>query len=162
MLRSMALERIRKELRILKTDPPHNCSAGPIDSSNLYRWTGTILGPEKSPYYGGIFCVSIDFPTDYPFKPPSVKFLTKIYHPNISRQGEICIDILTKKWSPALNITSGILVISVIVLVLLSICSLLDDPNPKSPLEVDVAKMFLTNHQKYLQTAREWTLKYAQ
>ena len=61
---------------------------------NLNHWQATIMGPPDSPYQGGVFFLTIHFPTDYPFKPPKVAFTTKIYHPNINTNGSICLDIL--------------------------------------------------------------------
>jgi ubiquitin-conjugating enzyme E2 D len=60
-----------------------------------------------SPYQGGVFFLTIHFPTDYPFKPPKVAFTTRIYHPNINSNGSICLDILRSQWSPALTISKG-------------------------------------------------------
>ena len=119
----MALKRIQKELIELNDEPPSNCSAGPVDD-DLFKWNATILGPEDSPYQGGIFSLNINFPADYPFKPPKINFETKIYHCNINSNGAICLDILKDNWSPALTIPK----------VLLSISSLLTDPNPDDPL----------------------------
>ena len=116
-------QRITKELENLKADPPANCSAGPIED-DIFHWQGTLMGPTDSPYEGGVFMMDIKFPADYPFKPPKVTFETKIYHPNINSSGGICLDILKDQWSPALTISK----------VLLSICSLLTDPNPDDPL----------------------------
>jgi ubiquitin-conjugating enzyme E2 D/E len=107
----------------LKKDPPANCSAGP-QGDDLFHWQATIMGPPDSPYSGGVFFVNIHFPPDYPFKPPKVSFHTKVYHPNVNSQGSICLDILKDQWSPALTISK----------VLLSISSLLTDPNPDDPL----------------------------
>ena len=87
------------------------------------------MGPADSPFAGGVFKLSINFPTDYPFKPPKVNFETKIYHPNVNSAGVICLDILKDQWSPALTISK----------VLLSILSLLTDANPKDPLWPEVA-----------------------
>ena len=100
-------------------NPLETISAGP-KGDDLFTWTATILGPEDSPYQGGIFFLDITFPHDYPFKPPRVVFLTKVYHPNVASTGAICLDILKDAWSPALTISR----------VLLSISSLLTDPNP--------------------------------
>ncbi|GAC97301.1 hypothetical protein PHSY_004886 [Pseudozyma hubeiensis SY62] len=146
----MAMKRINKELADLGRDPPSSCSAGPT-GDNMFQWQATIMGPGDSPYAGGVFFLSITFPTDYPFKPPKVSFSTKIYHPNINSNGSICLDILRDQWSPALTISK----------VLLSICSMLTDPNPDDPLVPEIANLYKTDRQRYESTAREWTRKYA-
>jgi len=146
----MALKRIKKELEDLKRDPPAQCSAGPV-GDDLFHWQATIMGPPDSPYQGGVFFLTIHFPTDYPFKPPKVAFTTRIYHPNINSNGSICLDILRSQWSPALTISK----------VLLSICSLLCDPNPDDPLVPEIARIYKTDREKYNELAREWTRKYA-
>ncbi|VVT57371.1 uncharacterized protein SAPINGB_P005662 [Magnusiomyces paraingens] len=146
----MALKRINKELNDLGNDPPSSCSAGP-NGDNMFQWQATIMGPNDSPYAGGVFFLTINFPTDYPFKPPKVAFTTKIYHPNINANGSICLDILKDQWSPALTISK----------VLLSICSLLTDPNPDDPLVPDIAHLYKNDRARYEATAAEWTKKYA-
>ena len=117
-----------QELIDLGRDPPASCSAGPT-GDNMFQWQATIMGPvslstlmysdrvtqpsslqSDSPYAGGVFFLSITFPTDYPFKPPKVSFTTKIYHPNINANGSICLDILRDQWSPALTISKGTLI----------------------------------------------------
>ncbi|XP_044062033.1 ubiquitin-conjugating enzyme E2-17 kDa-like isoform X1 [Siniperca chuatsi] len=102
----MALKRISKELTDLSRDPPAQCSAGPV-GEDMFHWQATIMGPPDSPYQGGVFFLTIHFPTDYPFKPPKVAFTTRIYHPNINSNGSICLDILRSQWSPALTISKG-------------------------------------------------------
>ncbi|KAF5577828.1 ubiquitin-conjugating enzyme E2 [Fusarium pseudocircinatum] len=180
----MALKRINKELTDLGRDPPSSCSAGPV-GEDLFHWQATIMGPmahgrgealsrtpvqphlhstnipknkvadqtsqSDSPYSGGVFFLAIHFPTDYPFKPPKVNFTTRIYHPNINSNGSICLDILRDQWSPALTISK----------VLLSICSMLTDPNPDDPLVPEIAHVYKTDRPRYEATAREWTRKYA-
>jgi len=146
----MALKRINKELQDLGRDPPAQCSAGPV-GDDLFHWQATIMGPPDSPYQGGVFFLTIHFPTDYPFKPPKVAFTTRIYHPNINSNGSICLDILRSQWSPALTISK----------VLLSICSLLCDPNPDDPLVPEIARIYKTDRERYNELAREWTRKYA-
>uniref|UniRef100_A0A673IEP2 E2 ubiquitin-conjugating enzyme n=1 Tax=Sinocyclocheilus rhinocerous TaxID=307959 RepID=A0A673IEP2_9TELE len=94
------------ELTDLQRDPPAQCSAGPV-GEDLFHWQATIMGPNDSPYQGGVFFLTIHFPTDYPFKPPKVAFTTKIYHPNINSNGSICLDILRSQWSPALTVSKG-------------------------------------------------------
>ena len=145
------VQRITRELKIFNKDPPANCSAGPIDD-DIYHWEATVLGPHKSVYEGGIFRLDIIFPSEYPFKPPKVKFMTNIYHPNINSSGGICLDILKDQWSPALTITK----------VLLSICSLLDDPNPDDPLVPEIADEYKNNREQYNNVAKNWTIIYAQ
>ncbi|GMH19624.1 hypothetical protein Nepgr_021465 [Nepenthes gracilis] len=149
-LRRMASKRILKELKDLQKDPPTSCSAGPV-AEDMFHWQATIMGPPDSPYAGGVFLVTIHFPPDYPFKPPKVAFRTKVFHPNINSNGSICLDILKEQWSPALTISK----------VLLSICSLLTDPNPDDPLVPEIAHMYKTDRAKYETTARSWTQKYA-
>jgi ubiquitin-conjugating enzyme E2 D/E len=146
-----ALKRIQRELLEIQNDPPINCSAGPINSNDLFRWEGVIFGPSDSPYAGGVFKLNIMFPTDYPFKSPTITFTTRIYHPNISPAGAICLDILKTQWSPALTIGK----------VLLSICSLLTDPNPNDPLVPEIANIYKTNRAEYDKQAKLHTLKYA-
>ena len=147
----MSARRIAKELKDLESTDLGTCSAGPSNPDDLYHWDATIIGPSECPYAGGVFHLSITFPVDYPFKPPKVTFTTKVFHPNINAQGGICLDILKDQWSPALSIGK----------VLLSISSLLTDPNPKDPLVPDIAKLYEMNRDEFNQLARDWTLRYA-
>ena len=146
----MTEKRLKKEYNDILTNDISNISAGPING-NLYEWQAFILGPIGTPYEGGIFKLNISIPPNYPFKSPIVIFTTKIYHPNINLAGNICLDILKDHWSPALTISK----------VLLSICSLLSDPNPNDPLVSDIANVLKTNPELYNKTAREWTQLYA-
>ncbi|KAJ2083511.1 hypothetical protein H4R24_000784 [Coemansia sp. RSA 988] len=147
---SSSAKRIQKELAEISLDPPSNCSAGP-KGDNLYEWGSTIVGPRDSPYNGGVFFLDIHFPREYPFKPPKIIFRTRIYHCNINSQGQICLDILKDNWSPALTISK----------VLLSICSLLTDPNPQDPLVHSIAKQLIDSRKEHDNTAKEWTKRFA-
>ena len=151
MTLSKSIKRIQKELEEIKSEPPTNCSAGPISEDNLFIWQATIIGPSKSPYAGGYFKLNIVFSDKYPFKPPKIKFVTRIFHPNINSRGSICLDILNTNWSPALTITK----------VLLSISSLLTDPNPNDPLSKEAADLYLRSREQYNLRAREYTLRFA-
>tara|TARA_B100001063_G_C16753150_1_gene551493 strand:+ start:1820 stop:2263 length:444 start_codon:yes stop_codon:yes gene_type:complete len=146
----MSLKRIQREIIELNNDPPHNCNAGPLND-DYYQWCATIIGPEGSPYSDGIFSLEINFPADYPFKPPKIHFTTRIYHCNISSNGSICLDILKEQWSPALTISK----------VLLSISSLLTDANPDDPLVPEIAKLYKEDKEKHDINARTYTLQYA-
>ncbi|KAG8187291.1 hypothetical protein JTE90_019180 [Oedothorax gibbosus] len=149
MTKKSTLRRIKLELESIQSDPPDQCTAEPI-GDNLFEWNATIPGPPDSPYQGGVFHLHLELPKRYPFDPPVVCFLTKIFHPNISK-GEVCLDILGPEWSPAMTI-SGLL---------LSISSLLSDPNTDDALDWEAAVMYATERQKYDDKVRRWTRMYA-
>lgn len=147
----MAFKRLKKEYEELINDPLTNCSAYPINENDILQWSAKIYGPKDTPYENGIFKLTMIFSQDYPFKPPKVVFNTKIYHPNINSNGGICLNILKDAWSPALTISK----------ILLSVCSLLADPNPNDPLVPEIARIYHENKEKYEIIAREYTIKYA-
>ncbi|GAB1608591.1 ubiquitin-conjugating enzyme E2 N [Argonauta hians] len=143
--------RIIKETQRLMAEPVPGISATP-DQSNARYFHVVVAGPSESPYEGGVFNLELFLPEEYPMSAPKVRFLTKIYHPNIDKLGRICLDILKDKWSPALQIRT----------VLLSIQALLSAPNPDDPLANDVAEQWKVNEAAAIQKAREWTQRYAQ
>jgi len=144
------LKRLCKELKKLETSPVCNCSASPNDD-NIMIWNAIIMGPIDTPYEGGTFKLELSFTKDYPLKAPLVRFKTKIFHPNIDSTGGICIDILKDNWSPLQNVRT----------ILLSICSLLNDPNPKDPLVPYIATLYTEKRQKFNEEAQTWTTIYA-
>jgi len=143
-------KRIIKETERLAADPPPGIFAV-VHEDNLRYFDVRIHGPNDSAYEGGEFQLELFLPEEYPMAPPKVRFLTKIYHPNIDKLGRICLDILKDKWSPALQIRT----------VLLSIQALLSSPNPDDPLDNDVAERWKADHVAAIQTAKDWTAKYA-
>ncbi|ODV96664.1 hypothetical protein PACTADRAFT_74289 [Pachysolen tannophilus NRRL Y-2460] len=143
-------KRIIKETERLVSDPVPGITAIPHED-NLRYFDVTIQGPQSSPYENGIFKLELYLPDDYPMVAPKVRFLTKIYHPNIDRLGRICLDVLKANWSPALQIRT----------ILLSVQALLGAPNPDDPLANEVAEEWKSNEAKAIEIAREWTQKYA-
>jgi ubiquitin-conjugating enzyme E2 D/E len=146
----MALKRLKKEWDELIKEPLSQCSAEPV-GDDFFEWKAKINGPQDTPYENGEFHLLLIFSSEYPFKPPKVSFVTKIYHPNINSNGGICLDILKDAWSPALTISK----------ILLSVSSLLADPNASDPLVPDIAKLFHDDRTKYDAQARDYTIKYA-
>lgn len=141
---------MNQETERLVSDPVPGISAQPHDD-NLRYFDVMIDGPSQSPYEGGRFKLELFLPEDYPMEAPKIRFLTKIYHPNIDRLGRICLDVLKNNWSPALQIRT----------ILLSIQALLGAPNPDDPLANDVAQSWKDDEKAAIQTARDWTEKYA-
>ncbi|KAI0711087.1 ubiquitin-conjugating enzyme/RWD-like protein [Fomitopsis betulina] len=147
---STTVKRIHREIADLKKEDLGNITLVPSDD-NLFNWKATIPGPEGSVYEGGLFKVDINLAHDYPFSAPKLTFQTRIYHMNISDRGSICIDILKHNWSPALSLFK----------VILSLSSLLTDPNPKDPLVPSIATEYVRNRAQHDHTARQWTELYA-
>ncbi|KAJ6298178.1 hypothetical protein OIU76_019338 [Salix suchowensis] len=165
MANSNLPRRIIKETQRLLSEPAPGISASPSED-NMRYFNVMILGPTQSPYeglgswrspstsscgVGGVFKLELFLPEEYPMAAPKVRFLTKIYHPNIDKLGRICLDILKDKWSPALQIRT----------VLLSIQALLSAPNPDDPLSENIAKHWKTKEAEAVETAKEWTRLYA-
>lgn len=144
-----ATKRLTNELSEFRKNPPENCSVELV-KDNLFSWTATIFGPVGTPYENGIFRLTIDFPNTYPFSAPKVQFKTPILHPNINN-GSICLDILKDKWSPVLTVAK----------VLLSITSLLCEPNPNSALDSKMANLYRTDIETYNRTIKEHTARYS-
>ena len=150
---SQALRRIEKELKYFNGDDlEEGYTAGPIDESDMYKWIGTFQGPENTPYEGGTFTVKIEFPLDFPFKPPKVTSETKVYHPSFKRSdGSICLDLLKDQWTPETKLID----------IFKAIQTLLEVPNLDHFLEEEIAKQLKENKDEFEKTAREWTEQYA-
>ncbi|XP_067571983.1 ubiquitin-conjugating enzyme E2 G1 isoform X1 [Pseudorca crassidens] len=129
--------------RELNKNPVEGFSAGLIDDNDLYRWEVLIIGPPDTLYEGGVFKAHLTFPKDYPLRPPKMKFITEIWHPNVDKNGDVCISILhepgedkygyekpEERWLP----------IHTVETIMISVISMLADPNGDSPANVDAAK----------------------
>ena len=142
--------RLLKEYEGLIKEPISGAVVKP-ECGNLFLWRGVITGPRKSPYANGKFKFFLKMPNDYPFKGPKFRFETKIYHCNIAENGAACLDILAYGWSPALTIGK----------ILLSIMSLLEDPNPDDPLRPDISHQYKQHPEEFWKKAKSETEKHA-
>ncbi|KAJ3371613.1 hypothetical protein AMAG_02195 [Allomyces macrogynus ATCC 38327] len=148
----MALRRIQKELTDLVNNPIPGVSAAPRTDDDLLQWRGSIAGPAGSPYEGGVFKFDIVFTIDYPFKPPTVKFSTKIYHPNIGDDGGICMGLLkSEAWKPSTKTVD----------ILNTLVNLFSEPNPDDPLSTVIAEEYRSNRAEFNAKARQWVATYA-
>ncbi|KAL2558692.1 ubiquitin-conjugating enzyme E2 10-like [Forsythia ovata] len=148
-INSHVSRRILKELNQILKDPLPSIIAGPI-ATDLFHWQAAIMGPQDCPYAGGIFLLTIYFPSDYPFGLLKIVFKTKVFHPNIDSNGTIC-PAMFEKGHPALTISKVLLIIS----------ALLADPVLDDPLVPEIAYIYKTDKNRYEAIARRWTQKYA-
>ncbi|MCQ2817762.1 MAG: ubiquitin-conjugating enzyme E2 [archaeon] len=135
---SVARMRLINDLRNFNMENELNLFASP-QCNNMFLWEAIIYGPEKTIWEGGVFKLLLQFNDEYPSKPPSVRFVTKIFHPNVYTDGRLCLDILTNQWSPIYDTYA----------ILASIQSLLSDPNPASPANVEAARLFTEEKEEY-------------
>jgi len=143
--------RIKKEYQDLQKEKNSNVKVKLVDN-DIRHWKGRIKGPIDTCYQGGIFDVDIVIPNEYPFKPPKMKFDTKIWHPNISSvTGAICLDILKNEWTPALTIRTA----------LISLQALMCEPVPNDPQDAVVAKQYMSDIKLFNETAKHWVEEYA-
>jgi len=136
---------LQNQLKELTKEPIEGFYCELSDESDLYTWTAYLKGPGDTSYEGGIFKAQLNFPQDYPFSPPKLKFISEIWHPNIYTDGNVCISILhppgedemsgerpEERWLPTQNAST----------ILLSVLSMLSDPNIYSAANVDAAKQY--------------------
>ena len=150
---------IRNEWDLLKKSgllSQIRCTAGPQRKGkiyNMFKWNALMRAPKKSPYNGYMFKFEIDFPKDYPNSPPDVYCKTNIYHMNINKSGKVCVQSITEddKWQIRHDIST----------VLLSIFIIFDKPNPSSPYQSEIAKLYLNNIEEYKKNVKENCEKYA-
>lgn len=136
---------LKKQLAELKKKPVDGFSAGLVDDDNIYKWSILIMGPQDTLYEGGFFKATLEFPQEYPLRPPKMKFISEIWHPNVDKEGNVCVSILhepgddrwgyekpEERWLPVHTVET----------ILLSVISVLADPNDESPANVDAAKQW--------------------
>ncbi|KAM0947111.1 putative ubiquitin-conjugating enzyme E2, UBA-like superfamily, Ubiquitin-associated [Dioscorea sansibarensis] len=147
------VSRVQKELAECNKDKAiSGVSINLHGGDDLSHLEGTISGPVGTPYEGGTFRIDVRLPSGYPFEPPKMQFVTKVWHPNISSQnGAICLDILKDQWSPALTLKTA----------LLSLQALLSAPEPDDPQDAVVAQQYLQNYSTFVATAQYWTEAFA-
>ncbi|KAI9297064.1 ubiquitin-conjugating enzyme [Neoconidiobolus thromboides FSU 785] len=155
---STALKRLITEYKELTVNPPEGITAGPVSEDNFFEWDALIAGPEGTPFEGGLFSATLTFPKDYPLSPPVMKFTCPMFHPNIYPNGEVCISILhaagddpnmyessSERWSPVQSIEK----------ILISVVSMLADPNDESGANIDACKVWRNNREEYDRLVKE-------
>lgn len=144
----MAVKRILKDHANLLKQDVEGLSAEP-EENDVFRWNAIIIGPNDTPFEGGVYKLHIQFPKEYPNKAPYVVFLTRVFHPNIFTTGEICVDILGQNWKPIFDISN----------VLLSIQSLLCQPDlhmtPEGGANIEAEKLFVSDRKAYNRKVRD-------
>ncbi len=143
MATKTALQRLQRDLVEVQKDD--SLVAGP-EGSDLMHWMAIIAGPDNSVWEGAMLRLELKFPNDYPQNPPKVKFITRVFHPNVYGGGEkangeqyLCLDVLSTMWSPSTDVRS----------LLVSIQSLLVDPNPASPANAEAAELYVRDRMAY-------------
>lgn len=173
---NVAQKRLFHEYKNLSTNPPEGITAGPISEDDMFHWEALIQGPEGTPFEGGVFAAELKFPKDYPLSPPTMKFLGGVWHPNgkkpcsipynglfahhiiVYPNGTVCISILhppgddpnhyehaSERWSPIQSVEK----------ILISVMSMLAEPNDESPANVEAAKMWRERRSDYEKRVRE-------
>ncbi|VDN07845.1 unnamed protein product [Thelazia callipaeda] len=142
--------RLQKELVDIQLSDSRTFCCIEFDQDNLLHWTGLLL-PDKEPYNKGAFKIAIDFPVEYPFKPPKITFLTKIYHPNVDEKGQVCLPLISPdNWKPTTKTEQ----------VMSALLGLITEPEPDHPLRADIAEEFTKDRKKFNKAAEDYTKKY--
>mmetsp|Transcript_13 Transcript_13/g.48 ORF Transcript_13/g.48 Transcript_13/m.48 type:complete len:170 (+) Transcript_13:153-662(+) len=154
-----AITLLKRQLAELSKNPPDGISVGLTDDSNLFEWEIMIVGPSDTLYEGGFFRAKLEFPKTFPNEPPTMTFVTKMWHPNIYPDGKVCISILHSpgedphneqetadlRWRPVLGVES----------ILVSVISMLSDPNESSPANIDAAVMWRDRRDEFKKQVRQ-------
>lgn len=142
---SSALRALSLEYKSFQEDPLEGIRPRLVNEDNLFEWEVALFGPPDTLYAGGYFKAIVKFPSDYPYSPPTLRFTSKVWHPNVYENGDLCISILhppvddpqsgelpCERWNPTQNVRT----------ILLSVVSLLNEPNTSSPANVDASVMY--------------------
>ena len=144
---SKASKRLNNELKALQTTSVCGATVQVPDPSNIYKWKIQLPGPKGSAYEDGLFNLSVEFPDNYPFKHPEVKFITPMYHPNIKKEtGEICMDVFANNWSPTQKVSD----------IIEKIASLLVSPSTDSPLESEINQEYVSDQKKWAKKVKDF------
>ncbi|KAJ3123604.1 Ubiquitin-conjugating enzyme E2 G2 [Physocladia obscura] len=158
MSKSTAIKRLMTEYRELTINAPEGITAGPISEENVFEWEALISGPADTPYENGVFVASLRFPNDYPLSPPQMQFVPPLFHPNVYADGRVCISILhapgddplgyelaSERWSPVQSVEK----------ILLSVVSMLAEPNPDSGANIDACKLWRDDRDAFNARVRQ-------
>ena len=157
-----SLRRLFTEYRQLFENSPEGIVAGPRSEANFLEWEALIAGPEGTPFEFGVFVTELKFPPDYPMNPPEMRFMSDMFHPNVYPDGRVCISILhapgedptgyessTERWSPILSVEK----------ILISVISMLAEPNVESGANIDACKMWRENREEFNRRAHNLVKK---
>lgn len=139
-----AKDRLLDEHRLLLMKAPSGASASPRDRESPFVWDATIMGPERTPWEGGLYSLEIRFSSQHPYRPPHVRFVTAMSHPNITRDGIPALDLVQTRWNPNVRLAR----------ILKELQDLLASPSPLYPVNLEVAHMYRTDRRQYDRKAR--------
>jgi len=146
----ICLNRLANERTEWMKDHPFGFTARPLKDckgvTNMKTWECLIPGKENTPWSGGYYAVRLEFGDDYPMAPPKVIFSPVINHPNVYRDGNVCLSLLSYQWRPSKTIKE----------ILVGLQELLDNPNPNSPANGGASMMFRKNKKQYDEKTREY------
>jgi len=147
-----ATRRLQKELQDIRKAGLKSFREIVVDEQNILQWQGLIV-PDAPPFSKGAFKIDIQFPAEYPFKPPKISFKTRIYHPNVDEKGQVCLPIVAaENWKPATKTDQ----------VIQALVALINEPEPEHPLRGDLAEEYLKDRKKFMKNAEDFTKKHSE
>jgi len=147
-----ATRRLQKELQDIRKAGLKSFREIVVDEQNVLQWQG-LLVPDAPPFSKGAFKIDIQFPAEYPFKPPKISFKTRIYHPNVDEKGQVCLPIVAaENWKPATKTDQ----------VIQALVALINEPEPEHPLRGDLAEEYLKDRKKFMKNAEDFTKKHSE